>query len=127
MDNEKFLAAYNASRNGCGSFIRHPLVRIFAYSDGVQECATAGMYWLLDILATETPKVIRKAEESLASVLVTVKSGKADITLSGYGDAPLPWKKRIGWTDMPDGEFNFLISDEMMGDTPFRMILVSEY
>ena len=41
MNTEKFLKAYNESRNGCNFFVRHPFARRFQYSDGVLECADA--------------------------------------------------------------------------------------
>lgn len=127
MDTEKFLKAYSEPRNGCNGFIRHGLVRRFAFSDGVQDCAEAGAYWILDIAATELPAVIRSSGESLATFTVKVKGGKAEMTLEGSGDVPLPWKRNIDYTDMPEGEWVFLIADEAEGDTPFRMILISEY
>lgn len=127
MNTEKFLSVYNESRNGANGFFRHPLCSNFAYSDGVQECAEAGCYWLLDILATELPRVMRGARENLVTVTVTVKKGKAKITASGSGDVLLPWKKSISWTDLPEGKWVFLLADEQAGSTPFKIILVSEY
>lgn len=127
MDIDKFKAAFGQSRNGADHFIRHPLVRKFAYSDGVQECAEAGCYWLLDIAATEVPEVMKVERENLATFTVTAADGKAKLTLGGGGDRVLDWSKDIDATDMPDGEWSFLIADESEGETPFRMILVSEY
>lgn len=37
MDIEKFKLAYDESRNGANKFIRHPLVRLVAISDGLKE------------------------------------------------------------------------------------------
>ena len=61
MDTETFKAAYNESRNGVNTWFRHPFNHNFHYSDGVQELAEAGCYWLLDVLATEVDQVMRSA------------------------------------------------------------------
>ena len=127
MDTEKFLKAYNESRNGCNNFVRNPLYPKFLYSDGVQECAEAGCYWLLTMAATELPAVIRSSGEALATLTVVVSKGRALLSLSGFGDRPLPWKRSIDYTDMPSGEWVFLIADEQEGPSPFRMVLVSEW
>lgn len=127
MNTEKFLEAYNESRNGCDHFIRHPLVRSFAYSDGVQQCAEAGCYWLLDILATELPAEFKKNEGALMCVVtVTAEDGKADID-ARFTDEVSAWSKHIDMTDLPDGEWVFIICDDMEGPTPYRMILPKEY
>lgn len=130
MNTEKFLQTYNETRNGTEGFTRHftrhLLCRNFAMSDGVIECAEAGTWWLMDILASELPSVIRRSKQTLTTVTITVKKDKAEITLSGSGDVPLPWKKSIGFTDMPEGVWTFLVADELDGPTPFRCIMVSE-
>ena len=124
MNKEQFIAAYNESRNGANEFYRHSLVRGFVYSDGVRECAVAaGLYWLLDILATEGVQKIRKAAVSLATVTLTVKGDKATLVLSGSGDVVF-WTRKITYTDVPEGVWSFLIGDE--GER-ISMILVSEY
>ena len=58
MDHAAFHKAYNEGRNGANHFVYHPFVSHFQYSDGVQECAATGMYWLLDTAATELPRHI---------------------------------------------------------------------
>lgn len=127
MNEGKFKAAFGQSRNGADHFIHHSLVRTFAYSDGVQECAETGCYWLLDIAATEIPDVMRDKDESLVTLRVAVEGTTAILTLYGSGDFFLDWKKKISLTDLPGGIWEFLIADECEGNTPFRMILVSEY
>lgn len=127
MDIDKFKSAFTQSRNGANHFVRHPLVRKFAYSDGVQECAEAGCYWLLDIAATEVPPVMRTKGETLVTLRVAVEDSTAMLSLYGSGDLFLDWTKKIDMTDMPGGIWEFLVADEVEGDTPFRMILVSEY
>ena len=123
MNNTEFLTAYNEPRNGANGFYRHPLVPKFHYSDGVRDCAQAGLYWLLDILATEGVQKIRKADVSLATVTLTVKGDKATLVLSGSGDVVF-WTRKITYTDAPEGVWSFLIGDE--GER-ISMILVSEY
>ena len=99
-------------------------MRGFVYSDGVRDCAVAaGLYWLLDILATEGVQKIRKAAVSLATVTLTVKGDKATLVLSGSGDVVF-WTRKIPYTDAPEGVWSFLIGDD--GER-ISMILVSEY
>lgn len=124
MDIEKFERAYKESRNGANELIRHSLVRSFVMSDGVVECADAGCWWLMDILASELPKVMHAMKETLATVTVKVKKGKASITAAGHQDVPLPWSRVGIWTDMPEGEWVFFLADE--GDHRI-LILSSEY
>lgn len=127
MKTEDFIRAYSKPRNGADHFIRHWAVRTFAYSNGVEECADAGCHWLIDIAATEVPGWMRKEAETLVTLIVTVTDGTAAIGLTGSGDRVLPWSKNINLTDLPNGEWVFLIADEGGGPTPFRMILVTEY
>lgn len=126
MDTEKFLAAYNASRNGCNERYRHPLVRRFVYSDGVKDCAEAGCYWLLDIIATEVMDIFKKQTVSMGFigfVRVDVADSKATIFLDRDENEQV-WSRAVDYTDMPDGRYTFMITDE--GDHCF-LILMSEY
>ena len=123
MNNTEFLTAYNASRNGANQFYRHSLVSKFHYSDGVRDCAQAGLYWLLDILATEGVEAIRKAGETLATVALVVHDDKATLKLSGYGDEVF-WTREVEYTDAPEGTWTFLLADE---GARLALILVSEY
>lgn len=124
MDIEKFKRAYGESRNGANVLVRHPLVRSFVMSDGVKDCADCGCWWLMDIIATEVPWLMKDTKETLATITVKVKKGKASITASGHQDVPLPWKRAGIWTDMPEGEWVFLVSDN---DDHRLILLVSEY
>lgn len=127
MNTETFSSAYNASRNGCDHFIRHPLVRKFAYSDGVAEVANTGCHWLLDILATELPAVMNQHADvsNQCIVHVVVKDSVAHLRAEMEDDV-VAWQRTVDWTDLPDGEYKFLIANDG-GDTPFRMILITEY
>lgn len=125
MNTEKFIAAYNEPRNGANRLIRHPLVRPFLYSDGVQECAAAGAYWLLDVLATEMPGWIRETAVGMAVVNVSVKDSEALITSERWDGDEDGYRRHVTYTDLPDGEWVFYISDN--GDRTFTCILPSEY
>lgn len=128
MNEQAFKDAYQQSRNGCNYFLGHMLARTmgfkFHYSDGVEQCADAGCYWLLDILATECPAVMRKAQETNCFVNVTVADSKADIVLSAHDDVPPLWTRYVPWTDLPTGMWVFELVDE--GDR-FALILLSEH
>jgi hypothetical protein len=123
MNIEKFLEVYNESRNGANEFYRHFFVASFHYSDGIRACAETGLYWLIDILATEAPAQMRKAGQTLATVSLIVKGGKAKLVLSGSGDVVF-WTKKISYTDMADGTWVFMLADE---ETRRALILVTEY
>lgn len=125
MDTAAFLAAYNASRNGCNHFVQHPLVRRFEYSDGVEEVADAGCHWLLDIIATECPVPLRKSTEVVGIVSVTVRpDAVALIELTIADGKPPIWKRAVDWTDMPPGRYVFELVDE---GHRFAFALVSEH
>jgi len=125
MNNREFHRVYGEGRNGCNEFYGHWAARMFQYSDGVQELAELGCYWLLDIIATECLKPLRKAGPyEQGQIKVVSKGGKADITMDIADDAPPIWKRHIDMTDMPEGEWIFYLKDE--GER-FAMILPSEY
>ena len=123
MNTEKFIQTYNESRNGANEFYQHPLVRKFAYSDGVRDCAECGIYWLIDIAATELPNILTEHREYLGVLTASVKGSVANLRMTGSCDLVL-WNRTIDWTDMPDGDWVFFISDD--GDH-FTCILPSEY
>ena len=129
MNTEQFTTAYHASRNGCDHFIRHPLVRSFAYSDGVGSCADAGCHWLIDILATELPAEFRKHEKisHSCSVKVVVADGGSALITGEFTDGVIGWRRAIEWADLPGGEWIFYVTDECEGDTRYRCILLTEY
>jgi hypothetical protein len=126
MNTTAFIKAFNASRNGADNFYRHPLARGVVYSNGIKECCEAGCYWLLDIIATEFPRVMVKWDETLLTINVKVADGKAVIELSGSGDVPRG-TRIIHSTDMPDGEWPMLLANDDGEGQAFSLILVSEY
>lgn len=128
MDTETFKRVYNEVRNGCNKFYRHPLVRSFAYTDGVKDLADCGCHWLLDILSTELPtEFVKNAQVSNSCIVKThVYQGKANITAE-FCDEVKAWEKSIPWTDLPDGTWSLYIADEGASDARYRCILLSEY
>lgn len=126
MNTTQFQAAYGASRNGTDNFHFNPLYRRFHYSDGVKECAEAGCYWLLDILGTELPAVFRKnLEATLMSVSVKVGANRSVTITGAFADDQVDYKRKVAWSDLPAGQFNFLVSND--GDGILRCILLTEY
>ena len=128
MNTEAFHKAYFESRNGANFFVRHPLCRNVAYSDGVKEIGESGTWWLIDILASEMPAKFKenKALSNLCVITVKVKASKAAIT-GEWDDGVVGWKRDIDWTDLPDGNFNLYMADDQDGPTPYRIILPSEW
>ena len=125
VNTEAFIKAYKESRNGASFFVRHPLVRSFIFSDGMKECAEAGCYWLLDVLATEIQANIFKQKQcTLCIAQVVVKDQKCQITGEFFEDDPTPYTKQIPYTDLPEGTWNFYLSYE---DDKVICFLPSEY
>lgn len=122
MDTQAFITAYGTIRNGTDMFYRHPLALggRFIYSEGVKECADAGCHWLLDILATEL--MVPIAERAIVEVIA--QDGKARIVARLADDAPPTLDKRIDLTDLPDGNWKFLVNNDGDGRV---CILLTEY
>lgn len=111
MDNGRFKTAYGKSRNGANEFIKYLGLIV---SDGVVDCADAGCWWLVDIIATEC-----RGLENLLVIKAVAANGKADLTGIGSGDK-IRWSRHIDFTDMPDGEWLFYLQDNVL-------ILPTEY
>ena len=126
MNTEVFISAYNESRNGTDGFHFNLLYRNFLYSDGVKQCAEAGCYWLLDILGTELTRSMFKTRDSVMCI-VYVKVTDQSATITGeFGDGDQrPYKRGVAYTDLPEGEWVFYVSDD--GDGKLRCILPKEY
>lgn len=128
LNAKTFSDVYSESRNGTDSFYRHSLVRKFAYSAGVKELAETGCYWLLDILATELPSLFPAHEQVSDRCIVYIRAIDLKAVLSAeFEDDVVAWTKKIDMTDLPDGEFMLMLANERWGETPFRLILLSEY
>lgn len=125
MNTEAFIKAYKESRNGACFFNKHPLVRNFLISDGVKECAEAGCYWLLDVLATEIqPDQFKEKLSTLCIVRVAVKDQKCEITGEFYDGDTSPYSKNVPYTDLPKGTWNFYLS---LDNSKVLCYLSSEY
>lgn len=134
MKTEEFKRVYNETRNGANTFYRHSLVRNVAYSDGVRDLAETGCWWLIDKIATEVPSVIvahnmkkSKGDVCSSQCAVTAKVSRAKVDLTGeIEDGVVAWSRKNIWTDLPDGEWKFLVG-ESFGEAAFLLILISEY
>lgn len=125
MNIEEFKKIYHATRNGTNYFSRHWAERSFEYSDGVKDLAETGMHWLLDILATEVPAVMRQQSTPMAMLAVKVAGNKtAQLELTFADNVPPTWSKRIDFTDLPEGEWVFELVNE---SDRIAMILLSEH
>lgn len=126
MNQDKFILAYNASRNGSENFYFNRLFTNFFYSDGVKECAEAGCYWLIDTLASELPAEFNKGTNYSCSISVAVDEDKrCTITGTFFDGDPCPYIKHIEYTDMPVGEWKFYVTNE--GEFGYLCILFTEY
>lgn len=124
MNIEAFLTAYNdRSRNGANKFFRHPLQPSLIYSDGMQEVAEAGFYWLVDLAAFEFALKLATQQEYLGVITFTVEGGSGEIVMTGAADRVL-LRKPIEFTDAPDGVWKFFLGND--GDH-FTLILPTEY
>lgn len=124
MNTGQFKSVYAVMRNGANGFFRHPLVRKFQYSDGVQELAETGCYWLLDVIATEFCKPLTSSGEYMGIIKVSVTDSNCAIEMTVDDDKPAVYAKMVGWTDMPEGEWNLYLADE--GER-YALILPTEY
>lgn len=126
MDMQKFKAAYSESRNGANKMFRHPLVRKLIYSDGVQECADAGLYWMLDILATEGVQHMAKhLDDGLMVVYFSAYADRSALIKGTLSDGdPTPWMRKVAFTDCEPGQWTFYMAYD---GEHYSLILPSEY
>ena len=126
MQMQRFLDAYGDVRNGADFMVRHPLVRHFLYSSGVQECAEAGLYWLLDVIGTEGVDYMRKRvhESNFMIIYFDVKDSKATIKGAMSDSDPTEWMSEVAWTDCEDGNWTFYMQYD---GQKYALILPSEY
>jgi hypothetical protein len=119
------LHALLANFTGTDSYYRHPLCRHVVWTDGVKAFAdAAGGYWLLDILATELPPLVKT--HGMIFATMTVKDGKAFIGAGrGEGHKNL-WERAIDFTDCPEGAWHFWMAEGGPDNTTVIM-LPSEY
>jgi hypothetical protein len=107
---------------GTEHYYRHPLARRVVYTDGVRYFAeAAGAYWLIDILATELPKLA--AKHRILFVHCVVKDGNARLYANEDSGKPNLWERAIDFTDCPEGDWSFYMADG--GDADNVVILLS--
>lgn len=88
------------------------------HTEGVQYfCDKASAYWFLDIVATEFFKL--QEVDYFLSIKMVVADGKATITVED-GDCKVLKTKHIEFTDCPEGEYEFFLTDNVL-------MLTSEY
>lgn len=88
------------------------------HTDGVQYFADeGGCYWFLDIVASEFYPLLKK--EPFISIYLMVFDGKAKITAQD-GNLDILKTKKINYTDCPNGEYSFYLTDDVL-------MLTSEY
>jgi hypothetical protein len=96
----------------------NPFVPKMMHTDGVEYfCKEGGAYWFLDIIATEVYPMLR--EEPFISIALEVEDGSAMIYVQDGNEKDLLIKK-IEFTDCPNGEYSFFLTDNVL-------MLTSEY
>ncbi len=104
---------------GTEKWYRHPFTH-WMYTDGVKFFAdSAGAYWLLDILLTETIAAMKERGDTFCMVEFFVKGGSARIHADD-GDGNVFWNRYIEHTDAPEGTWDFYLVDDVL-------MLPSEY
>ena len=105
---------------GTEHYYFNPLYKWMKYTDGVKffaENAGGGAYWLLDIIGTETKKLLDQV--GFLSIELEVNDGKAQLRITD-GDYKPMMSKAIGFTDCPAGTWKFFLVDSVL-------MLSSEY
>lgn len=112
-----------AQFTGTENLYFNPLYRNLRYTDGVKYFAErAGAYWALDIIGTEYhPKTTgdNPAWDYFLSIKMEVNGSKAKITVTDGNETTFT-AKEISYTDCPEGEWNFYLTDNVL-------LLSSEY
>lgn len=96
---------------GTEAWHRHWTKRLI-YTDGMEFfCEQAGCFWLLDIIGTEIFHLQKKSEFLL--IKFDVADGKALISTTD-GNQQVLFKKRIKFTDAPEGEWSFYLTNDVV-------------
>lgn len=115
------LHALLSNFTGTENYYRHPLCRRVVWTDGVKAFAdAAGGYWLLDILATELPPLVKT--HGMIFAAMTVKHGKASLRASHGGGHKNLWVRTVDYTDCPEGEWRFWMAEGGPDDTTVIML-----
>jgi hypothetical protein len=107
---------------GTEQYYRPSLFSSMRVTDGVKYFIDqAGAYWFTDIVATEIMPKFKKYD--FVTVQLVALDSEAKI-VAYDGDNKRIFLKKIGYTDCPDGEYNFFMQD---GGNFVVMMLPSEY
>jgi hypothetical protein len=88
------------------------------HTDGVEYfCREASAYWFLDIVATEIYPYLR--QHPFLSIKFVSGGGRGAISIED-GDCNTIKVRRIDFTDCPEGEYEFFLTDNVL-------MLTSEY
>lgn len=95
---------------GTENYFTNPLVK-YKYTDGVKYFAeNAGAYWLLQEI---NGLYVKLGSPSFLNIVVKSNKKKADIIVDDGNDKVLT-KKHIGFTDLPEGEWQFFLTDNVL-------------
>lgn len=109
------LSGFTGTENYHKTFLFNPKL---VHTDGVKYFADeAGAYWFLDIIATEI--WVKCKSEPFVVITLKAHDGKATI-IADDGDDHRLFQKKIPYTDCPDGEYRFYLTDNVL-------MLTSEY
>lgn len=111
------LSQFYGTENYYQTFMFTPKLH---HTDGVQyfaENAGNGAFWFLDIVATEIYPILKR--EPFIGITLFASDGKAKIVATD-GNDKLVFKKNIDYTDCPDGNYHFYLTDNVL-------MLSSEY
>ena len=129
METTKDLASELSQFIGTTQYYKPSIFSSMRITDGVKyfiDNAGNGAYWFTDIVATEiVPKVLKY---DFMTVQLVALDNKATI-IANDGDGKRVFLKTIGYTDCPDGEYEFFIQDSSgpVDGSFVVMMLPSEY
>jgi len=125
METTRDLASELGQFIGTTRYYKPSIFSSMRITDGVKYFIDqAGAYWFTDIVASEIVPLI----DDFMTVQLVALDNKATITAHD-GDNKRVFLKTIGYTDCPDGEYNFFIQDSSgpVDGSFVVMMLPSEY
>lgn len=104
---------------GTEHWYRHPILKHFLYTDGVQHVAETGeAYWLIDVIASA--QLIGEVEREEFQVWILKTKDSTGIVYAEDGNGNLIYRQEIEFTDFPLEEIKFFFTDNVL-------MLPSEY
>ena len=99
-------------------YATNPFVRKLVHTDGCQYFFNeAGAWWFADIISLDIFPL--HSEEPFLAITMSVKDGSA-VVIATDGNEKELFNKQIDFTDCPEGEYNFYLTDNVL-------MLTSEY